>query len=215
VSYYKVANLKIGLAGVPGSGKSKLALAIKNELEKQNEYEEVEIIDGYIDEIEKETDLALGFHGTYIGNMHVAIGREYRDRIARENNDAVITCGTLFETSAYLAQKMEREFSVLEEEDEKYEWNLRVDASMRYISCLYIDTVRYDRIYHLSPLTTDGDADLTVLEKNLQAAFNAFELYPVKRLEADGADLTEITENRVKLVMEDILNANNSKEQNV
>lgn len=212
---FKMADLKIGLSGIPGSGKSDLAKALKKELEKEDKYKSIAIIDDYIPEIENETDLALGFFGTYIGNLHAALGREYRDRIAREKHDATITCGTIFETSAYLAQKMESEFSVISNDDneEKYDWNLRVDASMRYICCLYMDTVRYDKIYHLSPMIAPNEQDheLNVLERNLQAAFNAFELFPVTRLESKGNNLTEITNNRVKKIIEDISSADKSE----
>ena len=209
---FKMAEMKIALTGVPGAGKSALAKALKTELEKDDRYKSVAIVDGYIEEIEKQTDLAFGFHGTYIGNINIALGREYRDRIARENNDAVITCGTIFETSAYLAQQMEDEFSVLTDSGEKYDWNLRVDASMRYISCLYVDTVLYDKIYHLSPVSVDDIGDkLVVLEKNLQAAFNAFDLYPVVRLDSEGVTLEEITNNRVNKIMEDLSNAYNTE----
>lgn len=213
----KIAKLKIALAGVPGSGKTALAKSLQKEFEKDPEkYGSIAIIDDYISEIEEETDLALGFFGTYIGNIHVALGREYRDRIAREEHDTTITCGTLFETSAYLAQKMEREFSILEEEGEKYEWNLRVDASMRYISCLYLDTVRYDMIYHLSPIVLEEEnIDITTLERSLQAAFNAFELFPVTRLEANGTSIEEITQDRLQVILKEIENANQAKKQSV
>jgi cytidylate kinase len=207
--------MRIGLAGVPGSGKSALSQALKNHFVKNEKYKSVSVIDNYIDEIEKETDLALGFFGTYIGNTHVALGREYRERIAAENNDVTITCGTLFETSAYLAQKMELEFSILSKDEEKYDWNLRVDASMRMISCLYIDAVRYDKIYHLAPVSVVSDSNINTLEKNLQAAFNAFEIFPVVNLLAEGNDLQEITNNRVNIIIKDLESANNAKEQNV
>lgn len=207
--------MKIGLAGIPGSGKSALAEALKKELEGNDQYKSINIIDGYVEDIENETDLAFGAFGTYIGNLHIALGREYRERISGENNDLTITCGTLFETSAYLAQKMETEFSLLSEDSEKYDWNLRVDASMRVIACFYIDTVRYDKIYHLSPIVSEEEASANQLEKNLQAAFNAFELFPVVHLPAEGSSLQEITDSRVNTILKDITSADNSKRQEV
>jgi hypothetical protein len=204
--------VRIGLAGIPGSGKTKLAAELKEALAKHEEYKSINIVDDYVEEIEKETDLAQGFFGTYIGNIHVALGREYRERISAENNDVTITCGTLFETSAYLAQKMETEFQLLTEDAERYDWNLRVDASMRLIACLYVDTMRYDKIYHLSPTEPLGEGENEKLERSLQAAFNAFELFPVVHLDAVGENLQEITDNRVNTILKDILNADNAQE---
>lgn len=207
--------MRIGLSGIPGSGKTELANALKEALLAEGKYETIEIVDNYVQEIEEQTDLAQGFHGTYIGNTHVALGREYRERIAAENNDLTITCGTLFETSAYLAQKMETEFSLLTEDTERYDWNLRVDASMRMIACLYVDTIRYDKIYHVSPVEAQTNDRLINLEKSLQAAFNAFELFPVVHLPAEGEDLEEVTKERVNIILKDISNADNTQEQDV
>jgi hypothetical protein len=86
---------------------------------------------------------------------------------------------------------------------------------MRVIACLYIDTVRYDKIYHLSPIASEEEISANQLEKNLQAAFNAFELFPVVHLPAEGSSLQEITDNRVNTIIKDITNADNAKEQNV
>lgn len=208
--------MQIGLSGIPGSGKSLLAIKLKEALIEQNLYETVDIVDNYTKEIEQTVDLAIGPETTYIGNVHVALGREARERISRETHDFSIVCGTLFETSAYTAQKMESDFRLVHQDaGEKYDWQIRTDAVMRYIACLYIDTVYYDKIYHLLPLSTDLGHNFSLLEKNLQAAFNAFDLYPVKHLEVVGEGLEEITEHRVQEIIKDITNANNTEEQNL
>lgn len=209
--------MQIALSGVPGSGKSLLAEKLREKLESSGDYKNIDIVDGYPEEIEKDTDLAIGFPSTYIGNVHVALGREARERISRENNDFSIVCGTIFETSAYTAQFMEREFDIALDEADRYDWQIRVDAVMRYIACLFIDTVRYDKIYHLLPVSAESDMDpyCKTLEKNLQAAFSAFDLFPVKHLGAVGETLEEITEHRVNEIIEDITNADNSEKQDV
>lgn len=205
--------MQIGLSGIPGSGKTELANRLKEELEKLDIYDSVDVVDGYPEEIQDATDLAIGFFSTYIGNVHVALGRESRERISRENNDVSIVCGTIFETSAYTAQMMEGEFRVTYDDPERYDWQIRVDAVMRYLACLYIDTVMYDKIYHLLPVSVDINSDCTKLEKNLQAAFNAFDIFPVKHLESNGDTMEEVTENRLQEIIEDIVNANNSEKQ--
>jgi cytidylate kinase len=209
--------MQIALSGVPGSGKSDLAKKLKKELESRNIYKNIDIVDGYPEEIEETTDLAIGFPSTYIGNVHVALGREARERISRENNDFSIVCGTIFETSAYTAQFMEREFEIALDEADKYDWQIRVDAVMRYIACLYVDTVQYDKIYHLLPVSAEADIDpyCKTLEKNLQAAFNAFDLFPVKHLGAVGENMEDITEHRVNEIIEDIIDADNVEKQDV
>jgi len=208
--------MQIGLSGIPGSGKSLLANRLKEVLIERQLYKSVDVVDNYTNDIEKDVDLSIGPETTYIGNMHVALGREAKERISRENHDLSIVCGTLFETSAYTAQKMESDFRLVHQDaGEKYDWQIRTDAVMRYISCLYIDTVYYDKIYHLLPLSTNLGHNFSLLEKNLQAAFNAFDLYPVKHLEVIGEGLEEITNNRVNIIIKDFENANNVKEQDV
>ena len=141
--------LKIGLAGVQGAGKSMLAKDLKVALEKTGKYKSVKIIDDYVPEIGKEVDLAMGFYATYIGNVYAALGRATRERIAaKEGHDVIITCGTVFETASYMARQLEAEFKFLKDE-EREDHLRRAEASMKFVSCLYVDTVKYDYIFHL------------------------------------------------------------------
>jgi dephospho-CoA kinase len=95
--------MKIGLIGVPGSGKTFLAESLKSAFEKINDEENlpVAIVDGYVEELQDEVDLALSWMGTYIGNSHIALKRESKERVAAKDHKVVISCGTLFETSSY------------------------------------------------------------------------------------------------------------------
>jgi len=208
--------MKIGLSGVQGAGKTELANDLKKVLEETGRYKSVKIIDNYVEEIEKETDLALGFYATYLGNAYIALGRYARERAAIKDNDVVITCGTVFETATYAAQQMESEFNSILDEAEKLEHVRRVEAFMKFVSCLYIDTVEYDHIFHLPKIFKNESEDLRIekLNKNLLFAFETFTLFPTVKIESKGKDLEEISVNRVKKVMETI-DASNAKEQDV
>ena len=205
--------MRIGLSGIPGSGKTKLAKALNEALSQNGS--KVVVVDNYVSEIEQETDLALGFNAAYAGNLHIALGRASRERLAaKEDPDYTITCGTLFETSSYTAQSFEEEFSLLTRDDDKYNFAQRSEATIRIMACFYIDLIKYEHIFHLMPLDASENDNVVKLERNLQAAFQAFNLFDHTVLEVEGVTEEEITNNRVKKVLE-IIDANNSKEQDV
>jgi hypothetical protein len=208
--------MRIGLVGVPGSGKSALAESLKKALETVDDKNHlpVAVVDNYIDKLREEVDLALSFSGTYIGNMHVALKRESAERIAYQDHKTVISCGTLFETSSYTAQSLEGSYQLLTGDDDagKHDLVLKTEAITRMLACLYADTLRYDYIFYLPPVGEIEDLRVKDLEKNLQAAFNAFKLYPVTSLFVDGDNMLEITENRLKVVLGEVLGADNTQE---
>jgi len=202
--------MKIGLAGVPGSGKTDLAKALEEKFSKDGK--SICIIDNYVPDIEKDVNLALSFSAAYLGNLHVAMTRAAMERKAED--DVIITCGTLFETSSYTVQSLEDDYSLITRDNDKYDFAQRSEATMRILACFYIDLVKYDYIFHLSTLTKSEEENINKLELNLQAAFQAFNLFEHIVLEADGSTSEEIVNNRVTKVMEAI-NADNTKKQNV
>lgn len=204
--------MKIGLSGIPGSGKTDLAFALKEAL--KDEYESIEIIDDYVSDIEKESNLALSFTAAYVGNLNVALGRAARECHAYENDDFVITCGTLFETSSYVAQSFEKDFKFITTDEDKYDFANRLEATMRILACFYLDLVKYDHVFHLLPILDFADDDYKNLDKNLQAAFEAFKLYEHHILEPEGSNPEEIAKNRVEKVLE-VIRANNTEKQDV
>jgi hypothetical protein len=211
--------MRIGLAGVPGSGKTALAESLKVALAEidPEKYGTITVIDNYVEDLEQELDLALGWAATYVGNLQVVFEREAKERIAKKDSDATITCGTLFETASYVAQSLENEYRLLTKNDEAERKDLviRAESVTRILACLYIDTIRYDHIFYLPPMGEISDVRAKDLEKNLQAAFNAFELFPVTALYVDGDNPLEITENRLKAVLKEVISADNAEEQDV
>lgn len=211
--------MRIGLVGIPGSGKTVLAESLKTALEglENSEYGPVTIIDNYVEKLQEEIDLALSWHATYIGNLHVALKRERMEQLSEKDNNTIITCGTLFETSSYAAQSLDEDYQSLSKDNKeaKQDLILKTEAITRILACLYVDTLRYDHIFYLPPVGEITDLRAKDLERNLQAAFNAFELFPVTKLFVEGDNMLEITENRLKMVLEEVLSANNVEEQNV
>ena len=88
---------RIGVIGVPGSGKSRFASAIKRGLPDYS----LSVIDGYADKLKSRLDMSLDVEATYLPNMHIASAREQeiRKHILDEKN--FIVCGTMFETLCY------------------------------------------------------------------------------------------------------------------
>lgn len=90
-------NKVIGLIGVPGSGKTKLANSIKRSMPEEN----FVIIDKYVEKLGKSLDMNIGLDGSYVSNLHIASQREMEFRKAYLSGKNVILCGTAFDTLCY------------------------------------------------------------------------------------------------------------------
>lgn len=172
--------MKVGLVGAPGAGKSELADALRrtDDVWDVGYGKHVVIIDNYVSDIEQETDMALGFHASYIGNLAIALGRYARERCAEANayNYHRITCGTLLETATYAAIDGMKQIQIADD-DGREDQIKRVQAAMGILACLYMDVFRYDHLFYL-PVMSD-DPGVAGLDRDLQAAFQAFFLQPV------------------------------------
>lgn len=204
--------VRIGLAGIPGSGKTQLANKIKEHFENQNE--SCAIIDGYVENLEKSANLALGFTAAYAGNIHIALERAGLERRLVEENDHIVTCGTLFENASYAAQSLETDYNFISNEKDKADFVVRSEASMRVFGCFYIDLLKYDYLFHLTPLSPMNDDKMEDLERNLQSAFQAFNLMDYTPLMIKGETNEEIVNNRLKDILE-VIGANNAEKQNI
>lgn len=188
--------MRIGVIGVPGSGKTDLAndlqvLLCREDLGRHG------VIDNYVDTVQESTNLALGFWASYLGNLEIALERANLERHAGED---YITCGTLLETAAYQAHYGARAVKTSDAPTAADELR-RVEASMKVLACLYVDTFHYDHVFYLpasnsylisDALSTNFEGgrpapkeDLMELDKAIQAAFNAFNLVDVTVLDQE------------------------------
>jgi hypothetical protein len=208
--------MRIGLSGVPGSGKSDLAQAIKKHFDNLQSDKKTIVIDDYVEDVKENTFLALGFDAAYVGNIEIALERAARERIAyeKDNYDNIVSCGTIFETASYMAQSLDVDYQFIRSEEDKYDFLRRSDAAMKIFACFYIDLVKYDYIFHLSPLKVDKDERIGQLEFNLQSAFDSFKLVNSIPILINGETKEEILENRLNQVL-GAINADNTEEQDV
>lgn len=204
--------MKIGLAGIPGAGKTDLANALKTYFESNNET--CLVIDDYVDPLQKRINLALGFEAAYVGNIHIALERAGLERSADEEYDHIITCGTMFENASYAAQSLETDYQFISNDVEKQDFIIRSEATMRVFGCFYIDLVKYDYLFHLTPLSAANSQNVENLERNLQSAFESFNLIKYTPLLLNGVNNEEIVKNRLDKVIE-VIYANSDEESNV
>jgi hypothetical protein len=161
----------IAIIGAPTSGKTDLA----NELAQKIDGD-VLVIDNYVKEIEQEADLVLGMEATYIGNLYVVLGRYARERHAfLEKPEAIITCGTLIESSVYATLQ-----AVGRQSDAHW---VRIANFMNSLGSFYQDTWRYTDIFHL-PL---GNPTPESNEERVDAATKmAIQAFGVNAVELNG-----------------------------
>lgn len=174
--------LRIGLIGAPGARKSALARSLATELGKREEHQFATIVDDYVEAISEETDLALGFYATYIGNLYVAMGRFSRERKAEFTGaDVIVTCGTLIENQVYAAVEgaSSERYADLEEEHRK-----RTVVSMQMMGLFMQDLFQYDHLFYL-PLQGEHDKNLHSFDENLP---QAIELWDIKATTLSGDD---------------------------
>ncbi len=106
-----MTDLRIGILGPPGSGKSIFAKALSTELRKQDQ--KVKIIDGYMDSLIKRTGYAYDIFATYPQNLQILFERWTREQEAEKVGcDTLITVGSLYETILYTGLRVNSDLSL-------------------------------------------------------------------------------------------------------
>lgn len=140
---------RIAVIGVPGSGKSRFASALKRALPEEN----LSIIDGYADKLQEKLNMTVGVEATYLPNLHIASFREQevRKNILEDKN--FICCGTMFETLCYGGFHAEIIANASGSVDEKNGVLMREITAAQLFAYLTIDSfVSFNHIFYL-PIT--------------------------------------------------------------
>lgn len=169
----------IALLGSPGSGKTRLANAIHDELIRNDGCADcntpIAIVDNYALAVRDEGEYEIGPRGGYMANISIAVERYNRERkVSNEQYKTLITCGTIIETSVYLVQGFEKSMESKPTNEAKMEEAQRIKGCINMLAVLYMDTFKYDKAFYMPPSKPHPTENWTTFERNLQAAFQAF-----------------------------------------
>ena len=156
----------IGVVGVPGSGKSRFASALKRALPEYN----FSIIDGYAEKLSEKLKMSVGVDATYLSNIHVSSLREQeiRKNVLEEKN--FIVCGTMFDTLCYSGFHAEIVANTAGNQDSINGFLAREMTAAQMFAYLAIDT--YSNLSHLFYLPiTDPELLVAVANKENAESF--------------------------------------------
>lgn len=131
--------MKIALMGPPNSGKSKLARAIAQELD-------IKSVVGYVDLIQKNSELALGGSATYWENFMVAGTRLAKEVSVGPGVDYVVA-GTIVDTLCYAMVKADVVLNTSPQEDQRVAQ--AAQDAIRGLTTIYSQTWNYDLTFFL------------------------------------------------------------------
>lgn len=198
----------IALIGAPGSGKSRLAKAIEEEYIKgDGQCDEcntpVVVVDDYAESARNFGAYEIGLYGGYMANITIAIDRYACERFAYHETKAktIITCGTIIETSVYLSQQFEQMIKGATTGGDKLEVAQRIEGTVKMLAVLYMDTFKYTKAFYLPSLEAPTDESWMSFERNLQAAFNAFNAPVAPILVEEFKDEEDLVRQQLDIVM--------------
>ena len=112
-----MTDMRIGILGAPGSGKSafakSLATAIRKERGSPPVLQPVKVVDGYMDSLIKRTGYAYDIFATYPQNLQILFERWTREQEAEKVGcDTLITVGSLYETILYTGLRVNSDLAI-------------------------------------------------------------------------------------------------------
>jgi energy-coupling factor transporter ATP-binding protein EcfA2 len=106
-----MTDLRIGIIGAPGSGKSVFAKALATQLRREGQ--EVRTVDGYVNNLIKKTGYAYDIFATYPQNLQILFERWTREQEAEKAGcNTLITAGSLYETILYTGLRVNSDLSL-------------------------------------------------------------------------------------------------------
>ena len=106
-----MTDLRIGIIGAPGSGKSVFAKALATQLRREGQ--KVRTVDGYVNNLIKKTGYAFDIFATYPQNLQILFERWTREQEAEKAGcDTLITAGSLYETILYTALRVNSDLAI-------------------------------------------------------------------------------------------------------
>ena len=198
----------IALLGAPGAGKTRLANAIADELVRGDGQCDdcntpITIVDNYANSVRDHGNYEIGLNGGYMASIGIATERYHRERSAGYDGcKTLITCGTVVESSVYLAQHFERSLAMKTTDEERMEEAQRIEGTIKMIAVLYMDTFKYEKAFYLPPLQPREDQRWATFDRNLQAAFSAYNVPVAPLLIEDYKDEDDLIRQQVEKVLE-------------
>lgn len=200
----------IALLGAPGSGKTRLKEALIERLDKDEPKcdscpPQTVGVDHYIDGPVREKGVyEVGLDGGYMANISIAVARYNSERSFGHmaKPETMITCGTVIETAVYTAMHFERTLAIKTTDEEKFEEAKRFEGCVSMLAVLFMDTFKYDKAFYLPALTQPKDNRWLTFERNLQAAFQAYNAPVVPLIVEEYKDTDDLVAQQVERVIE-------------
>lgn len=159
--------MKIAISGPPGSGKSKLAREIAQELD-------IKAVVGYTDLLQKNTDLALGPWATYSENMMIAGTRMGKECSAGPD---YVVAGTIIDTLSYGMMKTDIPLRPGPLDTARVE--TLAEGAIKGLGVIYAETWDYDLSFFL-PYTKTTRKRRDLWAQRLEAIYiDVYEAYGV------------------------------------
>lgn len=165
-----MTDLRIGILGAPGSGKSSFGKALATAIRKERgetKRQTVRLVDGYVNNLQKKTGYAFDIHGTLPQNFQIQFERWTREQEAEHDGcEVLITTGSMYETILYTALRSNSDL-VLSKGDRAIQMHARIAQEM--LGVIQSLTATHDLLFYL-PYTDKVSAEKG---RSYDAAINA------------------------------------------